>query len=183
MPKFLRFYLIVAIIFILFTFSYYLLFIGTKKNLIRIDENVDSLLLNNDNNGDNNQNIHLPSQFIEHNIMLPPQNSNSDNLDNTNKEFVSTKKLPSILLDGDNDDDDGDKMITNEELFIASKKQNEQQKLIQEAIQHSWNGYRKYAWGKDMLKPITQKGSNWFGIGLTILGSLDTLLIAGLNDG
>ncbi|KAH9416604.1 Endoplasmic reticulum mannosyl-oligosaccharide 1,2-alpha-mannosidase [Dermatophagoides pteronyssinus] len=181
LPKFLRFYLIVAIIFIIFTFSYYVLFIATKKSLIRIDENVDPLL-NNDNNGDSNQNIHPPSQFIEHNIMLPPQNSNSDNFDNTNKEFVSTKKLPSILLDGDDNDDDGDKMITNEELFIASKKQNEQQKLIQEAIQHSWNGYRKYAWGKDMLKPITQKGSNWFGIGLTILDSLDTLLIAGLND-
>ncbi|OTF80827.1 hypothetical protein BLA29_014537, partial [Euroglyphus maynei] len=54
--------------------------------------------------------------------------------------------------------------------------------MIQEAILHSWNGYRKYAWGHDILKPIARKSYDWFGIGLTILDSLDTLLIAGLND-
>lgn len=164
--------MIVVFLFVAFTFSYYVFFVASKKNLIEInasDEN--DLLLNDDDR------IH-PSQVIEHNL-IPPQNPHLD--DNTIKEFIVTQKIPPILLD--ESDNSNDKAITREEFLQASLKQNEKQKMIQEAILHSWKGYHEYAWGQDMLKPITRKGKNWFGIGLTILDSLDTLLIAGLENG
>ena len=49
---------------------------------------------------------------------------------------------------------------------------------------HAWNGYEKYAWGHDELKPVSKTGRNWMGAGLaaTIVDSLDTLWIMGLRD-
>lgn len=51
------------------------------------------------------------------------------------------------------------------------------------AFKHSWNGYKKYAWGHDNVKPISKKYHEWFGLGLTIVDSLDTMYIMGLNEG
>jgi len=47
----------------------------------------------------------------------------------------------------------------------------------------AWNNYKKYAWGMDELRPVSGRGTNWFGVGLTIVDSLDTLYIMGLKDG
>ncbi|RWS10141.1 endoplasmic reticulum mannosyl-oligosaccharide 1:2-alpha-mannosidase-like protein, partial [Dinothrombium tinctorium] len=58
---------------------------------------------------------------------------------------------------------------------------NDKQLKIIEAMRHSWSGYLSHAWGYDNLKPITKEGSNWFGVGLTIIDSLDTLLLMGLE--
>ncbi len=38
---------------------------------------------------------------------------------------------------------------------------------------------REYAWGQDELKPISKTHSMWFNLGLTLVDSLDTLLIMG----
>ena len=53
--------------------------------------------------------------------------------------------------------------------------------LVVKAIQHAWQGYKQSAWGLDELHPLTNRGSNWFGLGLTIVDSLDTLWLAGLE--
>ena len=43
-------------------------------------------------------------------------------------------------------------------------------------MQHSWDGYTKYAWGYDELLPGSQKGEDGLcSTGATILDSLDTL--------
>lgn len=53
---------------------------------------------------------------------------------------------------------------------------------------HAWNGYKKYAWGKNELKPLsrTYHQTGIFGsgsdLGATIVDSLDTLHIMGLHD-
>lgn len=49
------------------------------------------------------------------------------------------------------------------------------------AFKHSWNAYRKYAWGKDILKPISHSHEEWFNCGITLIDSLDTMYIMGLN--
>lgn len=51
------------------------------------------------------------------------------------------------------------------------------------AFKHSWAGYKKYAWGHDNVKPISKGYHDWFNLGLTIVDSLDTLYIMGLNEG
>ncbi|ESN95949.1 hypothetical protein HELRODRAFT_178867 [Helobdella robusta] len=53
---------------------------------------------------------------------------------------------------------------------------------IVSAFRHAWLAYKRYAWGKDELNSLSKKGSDWMGVGLTIVDSLDTLLIMGLND-
>lgn len=55
-------------------------------------------------------------------------------------------------------------------------------------VRHAWDGYVKYAWGHNELKPITKKGhtASVFGknteVGATIVDSLDTLYLMGLMD-
>ena len=54
-------------------------------------------------------------------------------------------------------------------------------------IKHAWDGYVKFAFGENELKPISKVGhsAGVFGktkMGATIVDSLDTLYIAGLME-
>ena len=51
-----------------------------------------------------------------------------------------------------------------------------------EAFQHAWTNYRTYAWGHDHLKPISKSAQNWFGLGLTLIDSLDTMYVMNLKE-
>ena len=53
---------------------------------------------------------------------------------------------------------------------------------VERAFLHAWNGYRDFAWGTDELQPIQQRGSDSFGMGLTLVDSLDTMLLMGLTE-
>lgn len=59
----------------------------------------------------------------------------------------------------------------------------DKQNAIVGAFLHAWKGYKNYAWGHDHVKPITKTFQNWFGLGLTIVDSLDTMYIMGLKEG
>ncbi|KAG8447442.1 hypothetical protein GDO86_014794 [Hymenochirus boettgeri] len=59
---------------------------------------------------------------------------------------------------------------------------NERQKAVIEAFHHAWKGYTEYAWGHDELKPISKSYNEWFGLGLTLVDALDTMLIMGLKE-
>ena len=49
---------------------------------------------------------------------------------------------------------------------------------------HAWNGYKKYAWGHDDLKPLSKTHHDWYGqtLLMTPVDALDTMIIMGLND-
>ena len=49
---------------------------------------------------------------------------------------------------------------------------------------HAWNGYKKYCWGHDELKPISKTCRDWYDTSLlmTPVDSLDTMILMGLND-
>ncbi|XP_014489872.1 mannosyl-oligosaccharide 1,2-alpha-mannosidase MNS1 [Vigna radiata var. radiata] len=54
---------------------------------------------------------------------------------------------------------------------------------VKEAMLHAWGSYEKYAWGQDELQPQSKSGVNSFGgLGATLIDSLDTLYIMGLNE-
>lgn len=59
---------------------------------------------------------------------------------------------------------------------------NPQQAAVVAALRWAWSGYKKYAWGKDELLPVSMSSSNWLRLGLTIVESLDTLLVMGLRE-
>lgn len=50
---------------------------------------------------------------------------------------------------------------------------------------HAWDGYKKYAWGHDALKPLSKKPFDWYGEGhsllMTPVDALDTLTLMGLK--
>ena len=60
---------------------------------------------------------------------------------------------------------------------------NDRQMAVVAAFLHAWSAYKKYAWGHDELKPVTKFWQEWMGIGLTIVDSIDTMYIMGLNHG
>jgi mannosyl-oligosaccharide alpha-1,2-mannosidase len=50
-------------------------------------------------------------------------------------------------------------------------------------MRHAWKAYRTYAWGYDELLPLSKSPSSWFGLGLTIIDSIDTLYIMNMTEG
>jgi len=58
----------------------------------------------------------------------------------------------------------------------------EKQQAVREAFLFAWNGYKDKAWGRDELHPLDGSSSNWIGMGLTIVDSLDTMWIMGLHE-
>ena len=65
---------------------------------------------------------------------------------------------------------------------ISQPSLSERQKVVVAAMKHAWNGYVEYAWGKDMLKPISRSNHEWMGLGLTLVDALDTLYIMNLTS-
>ena len=48
---------------------------------------------------------------------------------------------------------------------------------------HAWNGYKKYAWGHDSLRPLSKTAYDWYGesLWMTPVDALDTLILMGLK--
>ena len=49
---------------------------------------------------------------------------------------------------------------------------------------HAWNGYKKYAWGHDDLKPLSKTYHDWYPqpLLMTPVDSLDTMILMELDD-
>ena len=49
---------------------------------------------------------------------------------------------------------------------------------------HAWNGYKKYAWGHDDLKPLSKGYHDWYPqpLLMTPVDSLDTMIIMGMKQ-
>lgn len=48
---------------------------------------------------------------------------------------------------------------------------------------HAWNGYKKYAWGHDDLRPLTKAPHDWYpeSLLMTPVDALDTMILMGLT--
>lgn len=157
LPKFIRFYLCAGMALIIF-FSLCYLYLSPNdwgSNALKQDSPKTIIQSNNIN--------------VE-NVMQVPNDAIELRTSSYDKKEVIKQKLSLKKT-----------LLKAEDFYEASKKQNDIQARIQGAILHSWNGYRNYSWGYDHLKPLSRKGDNWFEIGLTILDSLDTLIMAGLE--
>src|SRR6267154_4292909 len=49
---------------------------------------------------------------------------------------------------------------------------------------HTWNGYKKYAWGHDDLKPLSKSYHDWYAepLLMTPVDALDTMILMGLKN-
>lgn len=54
---------------------------------------------------------------------------------------------------------------------------------VKEAFVHAWSGYKSYAMGYDELRPLSKDGVDGLGgLGATVVDSLDTAMIMGLDN-
>lgn len=53
---------------------------------------------------------------------------------------------------------------------------------IKDQFVHAYHGYEEYAFGHDELKPVSKRGGGGYGMGLTIIDGLDTMIIMGLEE-
>lgn len=71
---------------------------------------------------------------------------------------------------------------------FAQSKQKINKKQLAEQVKseflHAWNGYKKYAWGHDDLKPLSKSYKDWYGqtLLMTPVDSLDTLILLGFKQ-
>ena len=72
--------------------------------------------------------------------------------------------------------------------FLSTNAQTPNKKQLAAEVKaeflHAWNGYKKYAWGHDDLRPLTKTYHDWYAQSLlmTPVDALDTMIIMGLND-
>uniref|UniRef100_A0A4W6BZR0 alpha-1,2-Mannosidase n=1 Tax=Lates calcarifer TaxID=8187 RepID=A0A4W6BZR0_LATCA len=68
----------------------------------------------------------------------------------------------------------------------SDPKTNERREKVKEMMKFAWDNYKRYAWGKNELRPLTRNGhiGNMFGglRGASVIDSLDTLYIMGLME-
>ncbi|KAL7276469.1 hypothetical protein RUND412_000531 [Rhizina undulata] len=58
----------------------------------------------------------------------------------------------------------------------------QRREAVRSAFKHAWAGYKKYAWGHDEVRPVSNTFRDPFGgWGATLVDSLDTLYIMGLE--
>lgn len=55
---------------------------------------------------------------------------------------------------------------------------------VRHDTKRSWDAYREYAWGKDVLLPLSKSGKNWYDETLNIssIDAFSTLVVNGLTD-
>ena len=55
---------------------------------------------------------------------------------------------------------------------------------VRAEFMHAWNGYKKFAWGHDDLKPLSKTWHDWYAepLLMTPVDALDTMIIMGLKE-
>jgi len=53
---------------------------------------------------------------------------------------------------------------------------------VRGVMRRAWSSYRKYAWGADELKPVSNRSHEWLHLGATLVDCLDNLWIMGMRQ-
>src|SRR5437899_2478074 len=77
-------------------------------------------------------------------------------------------------------------ILLSSEIVLAQQRVNKQQRAreVRTEFLHAWNGYKKYAWGHDDLKPLSKTYHDWYAepLLMTPVDALDTMIIMGLKE-
>ena len=108
--------------------------------------------------------------FITHNEIISGGLLELEMSDTPNKNlWTNIESLPPSMSD-------------NTSEFEINKK--EYAEKVKQEFLHSWNAYKKYAWGKDQLKPLSKTFRNWYDESLlmTPVDAFDTMILMGLKE-
>ncbi|GFO45639.1 mannosyl-oligosaccharide 1,2-alpha-mannosidase [Plakobranchus ocellatus] len=121
-----------------------------------------------------------------------PKLSQIDSIEEHQRNLDALKKQASLLqAEIDQNEKREENLQANLQLnlpfkggydFFNGQTRTERQEQVVEAFKHAWKAYKKYAWGHDELHPISKTSSEWFNTGLTLVDSLDTIIIMGLKE-
>ncbi|KAJ2080179.1 hypothetical protein H4R24_003267 [Coemansia sp. RSA 988] len=79
---------------------------------------------------------------------------------------------PVVTIPSQEDEDNG-----------TARSDEERRQAVKAAMKHAWGGYRKYAFGKDELQPVSNKSNDkWGGWGVSLIDALDTLHIMEMHE-
>ena len=69
-----------------------------------------------------------------------------------------------------------DRALRSEKALLAEE--------VRQEFLHSWNAYKKYAWGHDGLKPLSKTYYDWYSAPLymSLVDALDTMILMGLKE-
>jgi ER degradation enhancer, mannosidase alpha-like 2 len=73
-------------------------------------------------------------------------------------------------------------------LLLSGTIQAQQNKMLAAQVKaeflHAWNGYKRYAWGHDDLKPLSKTYHDWYPepLLMTAVDALDTMILMELDD-
>jgi len=123
-----------------------------------------------------------------HNAALEEHELDEDEVKGGDAHEVDSNQANEVKAEGDETGGDPVQSRISNSLppadasLIFNGPQNDRQKAVVDAFKHAWQGYRNHAWGKDHLKPISKTHQTWFDLGLTLIDSLDTMLIMKLTE-
>ena len=63
------------------------------------------------------------------------------------------------------------------EMLALSRKEH-----VRGVMKRAWSAYRKYAWGADEIKPVSNRSHNWLHLGATLVDCLDNLWLMELKE-
>ncbi|KAK1416965.1 hypothetical protein QVD17_26085 [Tagetes erecta] len=73
--------------------------------------------------------------------------------------------------------------VTKMDGLVIDPIEAQRREKVKDAMLHAWTSYETYAWGHDELQPQSKNGVDSFGgLGATLIDSLDTLYIMGLDE-
>lgn len=112
--------------------------------------------------------LNTKEHVVERDVAVPPVQAV------VQEDTTSTHPLPCRVLE-----ENGDKCTVR-----FNKCNNEERKeSVKSAVAHAWRNYKKYAWGKDYLRPVSKDGEDgMFHLGQTIIDSIGTLHIMGFTE-
>ncbi|CAH9077003.1 unnamed protein product [Cuscuta europaea] len=115
----------------------------------------------------------------EHEEEISKLNGEVSRLQDLLEELKSGRVIPrEVDLDGKSNDDRAKEKDVFDDPADAQRREK-----VKDAMRHAWSSYEKYAWGHDELQPQSRNGVNSFGgLGATLIDSLDTLYIMGLDE-
>ena len=77
--------------------------------------------------------------------------------------------------------------VAQKKSATAEKKKSPEKKVehdeVKAEMQRSWSAYKEYAWGYDVLLPLSKKGFNWYeeSLGISPIDAYSTLALMGLE--
>lgn len=117
--------------------------------------------------------------------VLPKPNidNNADKDEKINSKEISSEIVPAET-NNKGEDNDTPKVQGGRDHSSQAQKRRDK---VKEMMQHAWDGYAKYAWGKNEVRPVSLRGhtASIFGqasMGASIVDALDTLYIMGMME-